>query len=87
MHNSYFFVSLQRKKQTKMKLSKILIVVVAILFVGCRQEAPLTFVAGNYEATVQGHNGDVKVRVTFNDSCLERIEVLEQTEPRRSATS
>ena len=63
-----------------MKLSKILIVVVAILFVGCRQEAPLTFVAGNYEATVQGHNGDVKVRVTFNDSCLERIEVLEQTE-------
>ena len=52
----------------------------AIFACGCRQEVPMTFVAGSYEATALGHNGDMRVRVTFNDSCLERIEVLEQTE-------
>jgi fumarate reductase flavoprotein subunit len=64
------------------KFSKVLMVVAAILFVGCseRKSERLTFVAGSYEATAQGHNGDMRVRVTFNDSCLERIEVLEQTE-------
>ena len=65
-----------------MKLNKMLVVAAAILVCGCghKKSERLTFVAGSYEATAQGHNGDIRVRVTFNDSCMERIEVLEQTE-------
>ena len=60
----------------------MLVVAAAILVCGCghKKSERLTFVAGSYEATAQGHNGDIRVRVTFNDSCMERIEVLEQTE-------
>ena len=45
-----------------MKISKIWIVVVAILFVGCSQKKSerLTFVPGTYEVTAQGHNGDIR---------------------------
>ena len=28
---------------------------------GCKQEAPLTFQAGTYEVTAQGHNGDIRL--------------------------
>ena len=31
----------------------------AILICGCKQEVPLTFLAGTYEVTAQGHNGDI----------------------------
>ena len=39
----------------------IWIVVVAMLFVGCSQKKSerLTFAAGTYEVTAQGHNGDI----------------------------
>ena len=65
-----------------MKTSKIWIVVVAILFVGCSQKKSerLTFVAGTYEVTAQGHNGDIRLSVTFSDSCITDIQVLEQHE-------
>ncbi len=33
----------------------------AILICGCKQEAPLTFQAGTYEVTAQGHNGDIRL--------------------------
>ena len=66
----------------QMKTSKIWIVVVAILFVGCSQKKSerLTFVAGTYEVTAQGHNGDIRLSVTFSDSCITDIQVLEQHE-------
>ena len=65
-----------------MKISKIWIVVVAILFVGCSQKKSerLTFAAGTYEVTAQGHNGDIRLSVTFSDSCVTDIKVLEQHE-------
>ena len=65
-----------------MKISKIWIVVVAILFVGCSQKKSerLTFVPGTYEVTAQGHNGDIRLSVTFSDSCITDIQVVEQHE-------
>ena len=65
-----------------MKTSKIWIVVVAMLFVGCSQKKSerLTFEAGTYEVTAQGHNGDIRLSVTFSDSCITDIQVLEQHE-------
>ena len=45
----------------------------AILICGCKQEAPLTFEAGTYEVTAQGHNGDIRLSVTFSDSCITDI--------------
>jgi len=53
-------------------------ILAAILMCGCGPR--LRFQAGSYEVTTQGNNGDIKLRVTFSDSCLERIEVLEQME-------
>ena len=55
-------------------------VLAAILICGCRQEVPLTFEAGTYEVTAQGHNGDIRLSVTFSDSCITDIKVLEQHE-------
>ena len=65
-----------------MKTSKTWIVVVAILFVGCSQKKSerLSFVAWTYEVTAQGHNGDICLSVTFSDSCITDIQVLEQHE-------
>ena len=53
-------------------------VLAAILICGCKQEAPLTFQAGTYEVTTQGNNGDIRLSVTFSDSCITDIKVLEQ---------
>ena len=65
-----------------MKTSKTWIVVVAMLFVGCSQKKSerLTFEAGTYEVTAQGHNDDIRLSVTFSDSCITDIQVLEQHE-------
>ena len=52
----------------------------AILICGCKQEVPLTFQAGTYEVTAQGQNGDIRLSVTFSDSCITDIKVLEQHE-------
>lgn len=40
----------------------------------------LKFNAGSYEATAKGQNADIRIRVTFSDSCMESIDVLEQAE-------
>ena len=64
-----------------LKKKKILyFILAAILICGCKQEAPLTFQAGTYEVTAQGHNGDIRLSVTFSDSCITDIQVLEQHE-------
>ena len=56
------------------------LILAVILICGCRQEAPITFQAGTYEVTAQGHNGDIRLSVTFSDSCIMDIKVLEQRE-------
>ncbi len=55
------------------------LIVAAILICGCKQET-LTFQAGTYEVTTQGNNGDIRLSVTFSDSCVTDIKVLEQHE-------
>lgn len=52
----------------------------ALVLCGCSMDKPLTFTAGTYEATSDGHNGEVRLKVTFSDSCLTNIEVVEQHE-------
>ena len=53
---------------------------VACFLYGCTENKPLTFVAGSYEATYNGHNGPVTIKATFSDSCITNIDVLEQSE-------
>ena len=52
----------------------------ALMLCSCNFEKPLTFVAGTYEASSDGMNGEVRLKVTFSDSCLTGIEVVEQHE-------
>jgi fumarate reductase flavoprotein subunit len=62
-------------------MKKILcFILTAILICGCKQGAQLTFQAGTYEVTTQGQNGDIRLSVTFSDSCITDIKVLEQHE-------
>ncbi len=62
-------------------MKKMLYFMLAVILIcGCKQEAPLTFQAGTYEVTAQGHNGDIRLSVTFSDSCITDIQVLEQHE-------
>ena len=63
-----------------MKRILVFAVITALVLSGCKQEAPLTFQAGTYEVTAQGHNGDICLSVTFSDSCITDIQVLEQHE-------
>ena len=52
----------------------------ALMLYGCKQDVPLTFTPGTYEAFTDGHNGEIRVSATFSDSCIQSIEVLEQHE-------
>ena len=52
----------------------------ALVLCGCTQDKPLTFVAGSYETTYNGHNGPISIKTTFSDSCITNIEVLSQNE-------
>lgn len=62
-------------------IRKVLYTMVAALFLyGCIQDKPLTFVAGSYETTYDGHNGPIRIRTSFSDSCITDIEVLSQEE-------
>ena len=61
-------------------LNRMLAAIMAVVLCGCKQEAPLTFQAGTYEVTTQGQNGDIRLSVTFSDSCITDIQVLEQHE-------
>ena len=62
-------------------MKKILcFILTAILICGCKQGAHLTFQAGTYEVTTQGQNGDIRLSVTFSDSCITDIKVLDQHE-------
>ena len=61
-------------------LNRMLAAIMALVLCGCKQEAPLTFQAGTYEVTTQGQNGDIRLSVTFSDSCITDVQVLEQHE-------
>ncbi len=61
-------------------LNRMLAAIMALVLCSCKQEAPLTFQAGTYEVTTQGQNGDIRLSVTFSDSCITNVQVLEQHE-------
>ena len=61
-------------------MKRLLLLLAVFLVCGCRQEPPLTFQAGTYEVTTPGHNGDIRLSVAFNNSCITDIQVLEQHE-------
>ena len=50
----------------------------ALLLCGCNQG--LKFKAGTYETVTQGQNGDIRLSVTFSESAITDIKVLEQKE-------
>ena len=43
-------------------------------------DAPMTFTAGEYEATSEGYNGPVTVKVTYGEDKIEAIEVVSSAE-------
>lgn len=51
-----------------------------LVLCGCAQDKPLTFVAGSYETSYNGHNGPITIKTTFSDSCVTKIEVISQEE-------
>ena len=55
-------------------------IVAALMLNSCKQEVPLTFNAGTYEVIASGHNGDIRLSVTFSDSAITDIQVLEHHE-------
>ena len=57
-----------------------LLLIALILVCGCRQAPPLTFQAGSYEVTTPGHNGDIRLGVSFSETAITDIRVLEQHE-------
>jgi fumarate reductase flavoprotein subunit len=50
----------------------------ALLLYACGQS--LSFQAGTYEVTAPGHNGDIRLSVTFSETAVTDIRVLEQHE-------
>ena len=63
-----------------MKKKVLYTMMVVLIMCGCTQEKPLTFMAGSYETTYNGHNGPISIKTTFSDSCVTKIEVLSQEE-------
>ncbi len=59
-------------------MKKILVLVVALILVGC-SSAP-KYTAGVYEGEADGRNGKIKVSVTLTEDAIEKIEILEHQE-------
>lgn len=47
---------------------------------GKEANVPTGYTAGTYSATVKGHNGDMTVNVTFDETSITKVEVAEHTE-------
>ena len=47
---------------------------------GAAEAAEMAFTAGTYEATADGYNGPVTVAVTYTDSAIENIEIVNSVE-------
>lgn len=62
-------------------MKNIIFAIMAVLMLyGCAENKPLTFVAGSYETTYNGHNGPITIKTTFSDSTITKIEVISQDE-------
>lgn len=63
------------------KLTKIasIFLIIAMILSGCSSAAQ-TYKPGKYSVTVNGHNGDIKVDVTFTKDKIEKIQVVQDSE-------
>lgn len=71
--------------QSKRMICVLLCLVMAILAIGCQSKPAETdssamFTPGRYEVSVAGHNGDVKVAVTFDEESIQEVKILEHNE-------
>lgn len=62
-----------------------LLLVILLTMVGCgkaktTEGVNALYKPGTYTATSKGHNGDIKVQVTFSENAIEKIEVIEHNE-------
>ncbi|WP_315118365.1 FAD-dependent oxidoreductase [uncultured Clostridium sp.] len=69
---------------TKKMISTFMCLTLAISTVGCKSKPTgteaLSFKAGTYTASKAGHNADIKVEVTVDDTSIKDIKILEHKE-------
>ena len=69
------------KKNMKRLLSSMLSIILALGLISCDlSKNKLSFTAGEYTAVSAGKNGDVKVKVVFDEDSIVSVEVLENNE-------
>lgn len=76
---------MKRKKLSTVIISALMTLTIAIGLVGCGQkstseDSAITFKAGTYEATAKGHNADLKLSVTVDETSIKEINILEHNE-------
>lgn len=69
---------------TKKMISTFMCLTLAISTVGCKSKPTgteaLSFKAGTYTASKTGHNADIKVEVTVDDTSIKSVKILEHKE-------
>ena len=76
---------MKRKKLSTVIISALMTLTIATGLVGCGQkstseDSAITFKAGTYEATAKGHNADLKLSVTVDETSIKEINILEHNE-------
>ena len=65
------------------KMLIVTLIISAAVFVSACGTKKLSYTAGTYEATVRGHNADITVSVTFDNSAIKDIVVTDAHETKR----
>lgn len=76
---------MKRRKLSTVIISALMTLTIATSLVGCGEkskadDAGITFKAGTYEATAKGHNADLKLSVTVDETSIKEINILEHNE-------
>ena len=76
---------MKRKKLSTVIISALMTLTIATSLVGCGEkstadDSAITFKAGTYEATAKGHNADLKLSVTVDETSIKEINILEHNE-------
>lgn len=71
-----------KKLFKKFSTAGIVFLIIAMMLTGCGTNSSSTakYKPGKYSETVKGHNGDIKVDVTFTEDKIEKIEVVSESE-------
>ena len=76
---------MKRRKISTIIISALMTLTITTGLVGCGQKSTsvdsgITFKAGTYEGTAKGHNADLKVSVTVDETSIKEINILEHNE-------